>query len=128
MHLHAALITALTTLLFFIAGSLVGRARGRFGVHAPATTGHPEFERIFRAQMNTLEQLAIFLPVLWLATLYGNPMHAAWLGYAWLVGRVAYLVGYINPKLSRGPGFLVATLAWGLLLAIALRGILRAMF
>ena len=127
MHLHAALITALSTLLFFVSGVLVGRARGKYGIHAPATSGHPDFDRVFRAQMNTLEQLAIFIPVLWLATLYANPHYATWLGYAWLLGRIWYIVGYIHSERGRSPGFLVAILAWAFLLVLALKGIVNAM-
>jgi uncharacterized MAPEG superfamily protein len=112
MHLHAALITLLTVLLLSAAMGLVGRARGRFKIQAPATTGHPDFERVFRAHQNTIEQAVMFLPALWLATLYGNEQVAAWLGYAWLVGRVWYLYGYVDAARSRSGGFLVASLAW----------------
>ena len=77
MHLHAALITALNVLLIAFAMYLVGRARGRFQIQAPATTGNVDFERVFRAHQNTLEQTVMFLPVLWLATLYYNEQYAA---------------------------------------------------
>ena len=127
MHLHAALITALATVLLFFSGALVGRARGKYGVKAPATTGHPDFERAFRAQMNTLEQLAIFLPVLWLATVYGNERQAMWAGYAWLVGRLWYILGYVSSEKRRGPGFLVGILAYVFLLVIALKGLVPAL-
>jgi uncharacterized MAPEG superfamily protein len=127
MHLHAALVTALATVLLFFSGALVGRARGKFGVKAPATTGHPDFERAFRAQMNTLEQLAIFLPVLWLAVVYGDERLAGWLGYAWLVGRLWYILGYVSAANRRGPGFLIGILAYVGLLIVALRGIVPAL-
>jgi uncharacterized MAPEG superfamily protein len=127
MHLHAALITALATILFAFTVGLVGRARGLFGIHAPATSGHPDFDRAFRAQMNTLEQLAVFLPVLWLATIYGNERYAAWLGYAWLAGRLWYVLGYVREARLRSPGFLVGSIAYVALLALALWGIGRAL-
>jgi glutathione S-transferase len=128
-HLHAALITALSVLLLGFAGGLVGRARGRYGIHAPAISGHPDFERAFRAHQNTLEQIAGFLPALWLATLYGgNEMLAAWLGYAWLVGRLVYILGYVRNAKARGPGFLIGMLALVMLLVLALKGILPALF
>lgn len=120
MHLHAALITALNVVILFVAMGLVGRARGRFQIKAPAITGHPDFERAFRAHQNTLEQTVMFLPVLWLATLYGNEQFAAWLGYAWLVGRVWYVFGYVRAAGSRSAGFGIAITAWFLLLAISL--------
>ena len=125
MHLHAALVTVLAVLVLGFAGFLVGRARGKYGIHAPATTGHPDFERAFRAQMNTLEQLAGFLPVLWLATLLFDPRWAAIAGYVWVVARVWYVLGYVRDAKARGPGFLIASLAFLALLVMATWGIAR---
>ena len=120
MHLHAALITLLTVVLIGAAMYLVGRARGRHQVKAPATTGHPDFERAFRAHQNTIEQAVMFLPALWLGTIYGDARIAAWLGFAWLLGRVWYLFGYMSPGGKRGAGFMVAIIAnFGLLLLAA---------
>ncbi|KFN44844.1 MAPEG family protein [Arenimonas oryziterrae] len=123
MHLHAALITALNVVLIFVAMLLVGRARGRSGIEAPAITGDPGFERAFRAHQNTLEQTMMFLPVLWLATLYSNEKYAAWLGFAWLAGRLWYVFGYIQDAGKRSGGFLVGFLAFALLTLMALWGI-----
>lgn len=120
MHLHAALITALNVLLLSWAMYLVGRARGQFKIQAPATTGNVDFERVFRAHQNTIEQTVMFLPALWLATLYNNEQYAAWLGYAWLLGRAWYLYGYVGVARSRGGGFTLAILASTLLLLMSL--------
>src|SRR5687767_7246098 len=128
MHLHAALITALNVLLLFVAMALVGRARGRYQIKAPAVTGNENFERVFRAHQNTLEQTVMFLPVLWLATVHANPLWAAGLGYLWLIGRAWYLAAYIRPGSSRAPGFTIALLAWLLLLALSLFGIVMSLF
>jgi uncharacterized MAPEG superfamily protein len=127
MHPHAALITLLTVLLIALAMQFVARARGRHQVHAPATTGHPDFERAFRAHQNTIEQAVMFLPALWVASVYGDEAIAALLGYAWLLGRLWYLWGYIRAGGKRGAGFMLAILAnlgllllagWGLLPAL----------
>jgi len=120
MHAQAALITALNVVILAIAMGLVGRARGRFQIHAPATTGHVDFERAFRAHQNTIEQTVMFLPLLWLATIYGSEQIAAWLGYAWLLGRLWYLFGYIRSAQARSMGFLVSALAMIGLLLISL--------
>jgi glutathione S-transferase len=120
MHLHAALITLLNVLLLSLAVGLVGQARGRFKIQAPATTGHPDFERVFRAHQNTLEQSVMFLPALWLATLYGNEQLAAGFGYVWLVGRAWYLYGYVGAARSRSGGFGLSMLAWLALVLLAL--------
>jgi len=123
MHLHAALITALNAVLLFIAMGLVGRARGKHQIKAPAIIGNVEFECVFRAHQNTVEQTVMFLPVLWLASLYGNELYAAWLGYAWLAGRLWYILGYARGADRRGGGFLMAFLAWFGLLALSLVGL-----
>ena len=65
---YTALVTLLAVLLYFYTGILVAKARANFGVVAPATTGHVDFERVFRVQTNTLEWMPIFLPLLWLCT------------------------------------------------------------
>lgn len=123
MHLHAALITALNVILIFVAMGVVGRARGIHKIKAPAIIGNPDFERAFRAHQNTLEQTVMFLPVLWLASIYGNEQYAAWLGYAWLLARLWYLYGYVKAADSRGGGFTVAFLAWAGLLILSLIGV-----
>jgi len=127
MHLHAALITALTTIVLFFAMILVGRARGKTGIKPPATIGHPDFERAFRAHMNTLEQAVVFLPVLWLASIYSNESVAGYLGYGWIVGRLWYIVGYIKEADKRSMGFLVSFLCFLGLLVMSLWGIGRAL-
>ena len=130
MHLQAALITLLTVVIIAVAMILVGRARGQFQVRAPATTGHPDFERAFRAHQNTLEQTVMFLPLLWLASVYSNEQWAAWSGYAWLVGRAWYLFGYVHTVDGRGRsgGFLVSMLAVIALLVIGLWAVLPKLF
>jgi glutathione S-transferase len=126
-HVHAALITLLNMLLLVLATWLVGRARGKHGVAAPATVGHPDFERAFRAHQNTIESTVLFLPTLWIASLYGDARIAAWLGFAWIAGRLWYLLGYISATGRRSPGYLVGALANLGLLGIAFWGLLPPM-
>ena len=114
MHPLIALVTILTVLLLFATAFMVGRARGKFGIKAPATAGHEGFERAFRVQMNTQESALMFLPALWAAAAFGA---------AWLVGRVWYAVAYANPAGNRGPGFLIGMLALLALVVQALWGI-----
>ena len=72
----------------------MSRARGKFGVKLPAISGNPDFERVFRAQMNTLEWLPIFLPSLWLFAIYISDGIAAVIGLVWIIGRILYVLGY----------------------------------
>lgn len=127
MHLQAALITALSVVVISIAMFFVGRARGKYQIHAPAITGHPDFERAFRAHQNTLEQTVMFLPLLWLATIYSNEQYAAYLGYAWLIGRLWYVFGYIADAKKRGMGFMIGAIALIILLIMSFWGIISQM-
>jgi len=111
MYHLTALMTLLAVLLYLVTGVRVGRARSTFGIQAPATTGHPDFERAFRAQMNTLEWLPVFLPSLWLFAIYIGDAGAAGLGLVWIVGRILYVVGYARAAEKRHIGFLVQALA-----------------
>src|SRR3982074_3767127 len=70
MYHFTALVTCLAVLFYFITSTQVARARIVLGVKLPAITGNPDFERIFRVQMNTLEWMPIFLPSLWLFAIY----------------------------------------------------------
>jgi len=112
---YTALVTLLAVALYFYTSLRVGEARGKFGVQAPATTGHPEFERTFRVQMNTLEWMPILLPSMWLAAFYASDIAAAVLGIVWIVGRILYIRGYTEAAAKRGTGFTVQAAAVGLL-------------
>ena len=105
MYHFTALITCLSILLYFLTGLQVSRARVAFGIKVPAISGSPDFERVFRVQMNTLEWMPIFLPSLWLFALYINDALAAALGLVWIVGRVLYMTGYSRAAAKRGLGF-----------------------
>jgi len=111
MYNLTALVTCLAILTYFIFCLQVGKAREAYGVKAPAISGHPDFERIFRVQMNTLEWMPIFLPALWLFAIYINDMVAAALGVVWIVGRIVYMTGYAKASAKRGPGFAIQALA-----------------
>ena len=100
-----ALVTCLAILFYFFTGIQVSKARAAFGIKAPAMSGNPDFERVFRVQMNTLEWMPIFLPSLWLFAIYISDPVAAVLGLVWIAGRVLYLTGYSQAANKRGPGF-----------------------
>jgi glutathione S-transferase len=102
---YTALVTCLTILAYFFIIFRVGKARATFGIKAPATTGNPDFERVFRVQMNTLEWMVVFLPSLWLFAIYISDPIAAVLGLVWIVGRILYLTGYSQAANKRGTGF-----------------------
>jgi glutathione S-transferase len=99
------IVTALALLQFMAFGLQVARARDKYGVHAPAVAGNEIFERHFRVQQNTLEQLIVFLPGLYLFAHYFNSLWAAGLGTIYLIGRQVYSASYVKDPKSRGAGF-----------------------
>jgi glutathione S-transferase len=111
MYHFTALVTCLALAVYLHTSVRVARARATFGVKAPAITGDPDFERVFRVQMNTLEWLPIFLPALWLFAIYISDTIAAVLGLVWIAGRILYMVGYSKAADKRGRGFAVQSSA-----------------
>ncbi|QWT20839.1 MAPEG family protein [Bacillus sp. NP157] len=118
-----AVVTLLTLLLMFFTVWAVGRARSRYGVKAPAISGDPAFERAWRVQMNTLENAVMFIPALWLAAQYVDPLWAGIAGLVWLAGRLWYAISYLRDASRRGPGYMVSMVAWAALMLMAAGGI-----
>jgi len=123
MPSYTALVTLLAILFYGFLGTRVAAARGKFGVKLPAMTGNPDFERIVRVHLNTLEWMPTFLVPLWLCAIYLSDIGAAVLGLVWIVGRALYFVGYREATEKRLPGFLIQAIACILLLIGALVGI-----
>jgi glutathione S-transferase len=124
MYHFTALVTCLAILFYFFTAVQVTRARGAFGIKAPAIVGNPDFERVFRVQMNTLEWMPIFLPSLWLFAIYVSDPFAAVLGLVWIAGRILYMTGYSQAASKRGTGFGIQALAAALLWLGALGAII----
>jgi glutathione S-transferase len=116
MYHFTALVTLLSISFYFFTSIQVSKARVAFDIKAPTVSGNPDFERVFRVQMNTLEWMPIFLPSLWLFAFYISDALAAALGLVWIIGRVLYLTGYSQAAAKRGLGFgiqgVAALLLW----------------
>jgi glutathione S-transferase len=121
------LVTLCALLEYFVFIFLVGRARGQYGVKAPAITGHEVFERYFRVQQNTLELLIAFLPALWIAAQYWNPTWMAAIGAVFIIGRLLYLRGYVSDPKGRSFGFLLSALPILVLVGFGVVGAVRAL-
>ena len=130
MHLHdGPLLSATATLLivafYFFTAFRVGNLRGRHDIKAPACSGHPEFDRAYRVQLNTLEQMAMTLPLLWIATLF--PVGPAWLpaaiGLLWVLGRIVYLRAYMADPEKRLIGAALSGVLNLVLLGLSIAGV-----
>ena len=122
------LTIVLALLEYVVMGALVGRARGKYGVHAPATTGHPDFERANRVHVNTLENLIIFIPALWIFATYVSASWAAGLGFVFVAARAVYAVGYLKAAEKRGIGAGITGIVNVVLVVGALVGLLLEAF
>ncbi|NBW51793.1 MAG: MAPEG family protein [Betaproteobacteria bacterium] len=113
------LVTALAIAQYIWFGVLVGQARGRYGVHAPAVTGHDIFERYYRVHMNTLELLVPMVPAMYLAARYWSPVWVAATGLVYIVGRFIYLRAYVSDPKTRTLGYALSAFPLlGLLVAV----------
>jgi glutathione S-transferase len=112
------IVAMLAVLQYVVFGSLVSRARGMYGIKAPAVIGAEPFERLYRVQMNTLELLVAFIPALYVAGRYWPASYVAALGAVYLIGRLLYWRAYVgaSPRtlgfsLSLGPVIILALMA-----------------
>lgn len=120
------LVTVLALVQFLFFAALVAKARTQYGVHAPALSGHPMFERLYRVQMNTLEMLVVFLPALHLAARYWSPLLVAGLGLLYVLGRLVYWRAYAQNPAKRSLGYALSISPTLILLGGAGLGALRA--
>ena len=123
---YVHIVIALALLEFFFFALAVARARTVYNVPAPATTGNEIFERYFRVQMNTLEQLVLFIPSILMFSHYLSPYVAAGLGVLFVLGRLLYLRSYVQDPKKRELGFALSLIPILILLGGGLFGAVRA--
>lgn len=116
------LLVLLAVIQFIYFGVRVGGARQKYGVSAPATTGHDMFERYYRVQMNTLELLIMLIPSVWIASSYWNPLFVAAMIAIYLIGRMLYLSAYVADPKKRDKGFAISILPIAVLLVAGFAG------
>ncbi|HEX5281899.1 MAG TPA: MAPEG family protein [Micropepsaceae bacterium] len=123
MPFYTPIVTLLTVAWYFFLATQVAAAHGRFKVSLPAMTGNPDFERIYRVHVNTLEWMPTFMLPLWLCAIYLSDVIAAALGLLWIMGRIIYFAGYRKAVEKRLPGFFIQSSACFLLFVGAVVGI-----
>ncbi|PPT09812.1 Glutathione S-transferase theta [Geitlerinema sp. FC II] len=128
MYPWTALVTVFALLVYFVITINVGRARAKHKVMPPSISGNPEFERAFRVQQNTSEQLILFLPLLWIFSIFVGEIWGAVLGAIWVVGRILYAWGYYQAAEKRMLGFGMGSLMTMVLLLGSLVGVVLNLY
>lgn len=118
-----AIVTVLALLQLFVFAVQVGKQRAKHGIKAPAISGQAEFERTFRVHQNTMEQLVIFIPALWLFGYYVHALIGAGIGLIFVIARFAYRSSYLNNPETRTSRFGIGVLA---MMALLLGGLIGA--
>ena len=118
-----AIVTGLSILQAFYFSVCVGQARVAHGINAPLTSGNDEFERAFRVHANTIEQLVIFLPGIWMFGYYVDWRISAGIGVLFIIGRFIYRSAYIGDPKGRTLGFATGALS---MMVLVLGGLIGA--
>jgi uncharacterized MAPEG superfamily protein len=124
----ATILVMVALLQYFWFTAKVGQARGKYKIQAPACSGNETFERLFRIQQNTMEQLIVFIPACFAFAWYMSPDWVLVPGAAFIAGRQLYARQYANDPKSRGPGVAFTFIANAVLIIGALAGVLMGMF
>lgn len=125
---HATLIVLLALLQYVWFTGRVGLARGKYGVNAPACDGDENFDRLFRVQQNTMEQLIIFIPAVYAFSYYLSELWMMVPGLAFIIGRFLYSAEYQKDPKSRTPGMAITLLSNVVLVLGGLFGLIKVMF
>lgn len=121
--LYPSAVSVLALLVGFVTAPIVGHLRVKHQVMPPSTSGPDEFQRGFRVQQNTTENLVLFLPAMWFFAWSVSAEWAAGIGLVWVLARIGYIVGYLNAAKNRLPGFIVSMFALAVLLIGAFIGV-----
>ncbi len=123
MHL-TAWVTLASMVMYVWVFANVGAARKKFKVAPPCCEGPVEFQSVLRVQANTVEQMVLFYPALWMCAAFFSDMWAAIGGLIWVVGRIIYAVGYYQAPAKRSTGFLISSFGGVALMVCTIWGLI----
>lgn len=118
-------VVLVAVLQYLVLGMMVGRARVRYHIVAPACTGDPIFERWFRVHQNSLEMLIAFIPSVWLFGMWVSPTWATGIGVLFIAARIIYAAQYISDPKTRELGAGLSFLSTVVLVLGAIYGLIR---
>jgi glutathione S-transferase len=118
-----AIVTIIMLVQFMYFSIEVGKMRQKHGAKAPVMSGHEEYERSNRIHQNTMEQLVVIIPAMWIFGQFFNPLYAAGLGAVYVVARFVYRAAYMKDPSGRTIGFTTGFLAMA---ALVLGGLVGA--
>jgi glutathione S-transferase len=124
--LLSAAVTLIALILTCLMAIYVHRVRVTHHVPPPAISGHPQVERAIRVHGNMTEAMVLFVPALWLATIYFAGWIPGIIGIIWLIGRTIYWPSYMGDPARRLPGFIIAQLCTLALIILAVIGVINA--
>ncbi len=125
---NASLIVLLALLQYVWFTVRVGSTRGKFNVEAPACKGDETWERSFRVQQNTMEQLIMLIPASFAFAYYTSSTWVLLPGAVFIIGRFLYSSSYMNDPKTRAPGMIMTLAANATLIIGALVGLIQGMF
>ena len=120
----SALVTVSTSLLIFFLAFKVWMTRQKHKSPAYKATDSKEVLIANRIHMNTLEISVVYLPILWVATVFSSANLAGLLGIVWFISRVWYAVAYSQKPKKREIPFILGVACIGLTSLLALYGII----
>jgi len=85
-------------------------------------SGPDDYLRQHRVHMNTIEQLIVFIPALWMFGYYVNPLWGSGLGLIFVISRFMYSSAYISEPEKRGMPFTVGLLTIAVLVVGSMIG------
>ena len=124
---YASLIVLLALLQYIWFSMRCGMAREKYNIEAPACSGNEAWERLFRVQQNTLEQLIVFIPACFAFAHFLSPLWSLILGAVFITGRFLYSAKYVKDPKTRVLGMVLTFLPNVALIVGALFGIIKGM-
>lgn len=121
---YAVLMVLVALIEYMFFSMMVGKARVDGKVDAPAVSGNPHFERVFRVQQNTMEQLVVFIPAILLFANYWPELIGLILGIVFVIGRFLFYRSYVADPKTRTIGFLLTFFPNAILVIGALVGVI----